>query len=115
MPEMAADYVAVIRGIQPTGPYYLAGWSTGGIFAYAMAVLLRQQGAAVAPLVLFDSPTPAIFRDVDLDDDARFLFDLVNFSNRFAGADMQVSYEALRRRPAKSGCKRPLPRPSGTA
>ncbi|MGA2031843.1 MAG: SDR family NAD(P)-dependent oxidoreductase, partial [Thermoguttaceae bacterium] len=93
--EMAADYMAAIRQAQPQGPYYLAGWSTGGIFAYEMARLLRERGERVE-LVFFDAPLPTIFQDVDLDDDARFLYDLVNFSNYFAGAEMQVSYEALR-------------------
>ena len=28
---MAADYVAAIRGVQPQGPYFLGGWSMGGV------------------------------------------------------------------------------------
>ncbi len=95
MDAMVDDYLAAIRKLQPEGPYHLCGWSTGGIFAYAMAERLLQEDVAVAPLLLFDSPMPSILDNVDLDDDARFLYDLVNFSNRFAGAEMEVSYEAL--------------------
>jgi myxalamid-type polyketide synthase MxaB len=93
---MARDYVLAIRQVQPEGPYYLCGWSTGGIFAYEMARQLRAQGAALGALVFFDTPTPSIFDATDLNDNARFLYDLVNFSNWFAGTNMRVSYELLR-------------------
>ena len=36
MEEMVVDYAAALRELQPTGPYYLAGWSTGGIYAFAL-------------------------------------------------------------------------------
>jgi myxalamid-type polyketide synthase MxaB len=97
--EMAADYLTAIREAQPQGPYHLSGWSTGGIFAYEMARQLQDQNEKVGTLILIDSPTPAVFEDVDLADDARFLCDLVNFSNYFAGAEMAVSYEKLRCQP----------------
>jgi len=93
---MIDDYLAAIRGLRPEGPYYLCGWSTGGIFAYRMAERLLEQKLGLGALVLFDSPMPSIFSHVDLADDARFLYDLVNFSNHFAGAKMEVSYEALK-------------------
>ena len=41
-------------------PIHLAGWSTGGIFALAVAHFLEQDGSDLAPLVLFDTPTPSI-------------------------------------------------------
>ncbi|MFJ1997868.1 non-ribosomal peptide synthetase [Streptomyces asiaticus] len=52
--EMAADYVARIRTVQPTGPYHLLGWSFGGTVAHAMAALLQQQGETVDLLVSLD-------------------------------------------------------------
>jgi myxalamid-type polyketide synthase MxaB len=61
-----------------------------------MAERLLEQKLGLGALVLFDSPMPSIFSHVDLGDDARFLYDLVNFSNHFAGAKMEVSYEALK-------------------
>lgn len=94
--EMAADYLAAIRTVQSKGPYFLVGWSTGGIFAYEMVRQLREQGEEIGELVFIDSPTPAIFNDVDLEDHARFLYDVINFSNYFAGTEMKVSYEKLR-------------------
>ena len=53
--EMAADYVDVIRSVQPTGPYNLLGWSMGGLLAYAMATHLQKAGHDVGTLTLLDS------------------------------------------------------------
>ena len=39
--EMAADYLALIRKIQPAGPYNLLGWSFGGLVAHAIATSFR--------------------------------------------------------------------------
>jgi thioesterase domain-containing protein len=46
-------------------------------------------------LALFDTPFPSICDDVDTEDDARFLCDLLNYANRFAGTDVRFAYEAL--------------------
>ncbi|MFJ8013281.1 amino acid adenylation domain-containing protein [Streptomyces sp. NPDC096339] len=53
--EMAADYVAQIRTVQPTGPYHLLGWSLGGRIAQAMAALFESEGEQVATLALLDA------------------------------------------------------------
>jgi thioesterase domain-containing protein len=53
--EMADDYVAQIRGVQPKGPYHLLGWSFGGAVAHAMAVALAGSGERVALLALLDT------------------------------------------------------------
>jgi amino acid adenylation domain-containing protein len=58
--EIAADYLGHIRKVQPAGPYYLIGWSFGGLVAYAIASLLQQQGDEVALLALLDSYPPVI-------------------------------------------------------
>jgi thioesterase domain-containing protein len=52
--EMAADYIAQIRGVQPAGPYHLLGYSSGAIVAHEIAVQLRAEGEPVAALVLLD-------------------------------------------------------------
>ncbi|MEU1290557.1 amino acid adenylation domain-containing protein [Kitasatospora sp. NPDC005856] len=57
--EMAADYAAQIRTVQPTGPYHLLGWSFGGIPVHEIAVQLRAAGEEVAALVIMDAyPAP---------------------------------------------------------
>ncbi len=53
--DMAACYVGEIRGIQPEGPYYLGGWSFGGVIAFEMARQLEAAGQRVAFLALFDT------------------------------------------------------------
>jgi thioesterase domain-containing protein len=95
MEEMIADYVVALRQLQPHGPYHLAGWSTGGIYAFALAEALERSGDEVGAVVLFDTPLPSICDDVDVEDDARFLCSLVNFANRFAGTSVRVEYEEL--------------------
>jgi NADPH:quinone reductase-like Zn-dependent oxidoreductase/thioesterase domain-containing protein/acyl carrier protein len=95
MDDMIRDYAAALRELQPSGPYYLAGWSAGGIFAFALAEALERDGDEIALLAMFDTPLPSICDELDLEDDARFLCDLVNFANRFSGADVRLNYSEL--------------------
>jgi nonribosomal peptide synthetase DhbF len=53
--DMAADYLSIIRKIQPTGPYNLLGWSFGGLVAHAIATQLQSVGERVSLLALLDS------------------------------------------------------------
>ena len=53
--EMAVDYINQMRRIQPTGPYYLLGWSLGGNVAHAIACELQKRGEEVAMLALLDA------------------------------------------------------------
>jgi len=55
---MAAEYVAALRGVRPSGPYHLGGWSLGGTVAFEMARQLRAAGQEVATLALFDTQAP---------------------------------------------------------
>ncbi|MDE5259811.1 MULTISPECIES: non-ribosomal peptide synthetase [Serratia] len=58
MSDMAASAVALIREVQPQGPYHLAGYSSGGVLAYAIAEQLQSAGEAVAFLGLIDTLRP---------------------------------------------------------
>ena len=53
--EMAAEYLRIIRQIQPEGHYHLIGWSFGGLVAHAMATQLQADGEEIAMLALLDS------------------------------------------------------------
>jgi amino acid adenylation domain-containing protein len=53
--DEAAFYVELMRLAQPTGPYYLAGYSHGGIVAFEAAQQLTAQGERVALLAILDS------------------------------------------------------------
>ena len=52
---MAAHYAQEIRSFQPDGPYYLGGYSLGGVIAYEVAQQLQRDGQRVAFLGLIDS------------------------------------------------------------
>jgi len=95
MEEMVADYAAALRQLRPRGPYYLAGWSTGAIYAFALAQALESVGEEVGLVAMFGAPLPSICHDVDLEDEAHFLCDLVNFANCFTGTKSRVDYDAL--------------------
>ena len=57
---MAESYVADLLQHQPEGPYYLAGYSGGGVVAFHMAQLLKKKGRETALLVLLDSFHPTV-------------------------------------------------------
>lgn len=56
--ELTPPYLAEIRRRQPHGPYYLGGWSAGGICAFDAAQELERCGETVERLILIDSPFP---------------------------------------------------------
>jgi len=53
--DMAAHYVKEILSFQRDGPFYLAGYSMGGLIAFEMARRLHRLGQRVALLALLDS------------------------------------------------------------
>jgi len=56
--DMAARYIREIRTVQPEGPYFLGGFSMGGMVAFEMAQQLISEGQKVAMLALFDTCAP---------------------------------------------------------
>jgi acyl transferase domain-containing protein/thioesterase domain-containing protein len=61
----AAFYIQEMRHHQPTGPYYLAGYSHGGRVVYEMALQLTAAGERVAFVGVLDTwPTEALPRGV---------------------------------------------------
>lgn len=53
--EMAADYINEIKTLQPDGPYFLVGYSFGGLVAYEIARQLVERGEKVGLLALLDT------------------------------------------------------------
>lgn len=53
--QMAADYIQAIQSIQPNGPYFLCGYSFGGLLAYEIARQLAAKNQSIALLVLADT------------------------------------------------------------
>ena len=52
---MAADYLREIKERQPNGPYYLCGYSSGGLVAFEIARRLSESGDEVGLVGLFDT------------------------------------------------------------
>jgi thioesterase domain-containing protein/acyl carrier protein len=90
--EMATEYVAALRTVQPNGPYLLGSWSFGVIVVYEMAQQLRAAGEEIALLAILDQG-PHI-PHAEPDDEAEYLVQL--FQEQL---DLDVEY--LRTLPAE--------------
>jgi amino acid adenylation domain-containing protein len=55
---IAAYYIQAIQALQPRGPYFLGGWSFGGLVAFEMAQQLTQAGEEISLLAILDTPAP---------------------------------------------------------
>ena len=73
---MAADYIESIQSVQRHGPYFLGGWSLGGIIAFEMARQLRQQGESIGLLGVFDAGAMPEDRQADGEEFVQMLMDL---------------------------------------
>jgi thioesterase domain-containing protein len=67
MESIVAEYVSQIRHIQPRGPYFLLGWSSGALIACEIAGALSSKHGEEAEATLLDPPL-AITRETDLVD-----------------------------------------------
>lgn len=56
--DIASKHIDEIKTVQPVGPYYLGGFSFGGLVAFEVAQQLTTRGEEVAFLALFDSTRP---------------------------------------------------------
>ncbi|HEY9604551.1 MAG TPA: amino acid adenylation domain-containing protein [Allocoleopsis sp.] len=55
---IATYYIQAIQTLQPQGPYFLGGWSFGGLVAFEMAQQLTQAGQEIGLLAMLDTPAP---------------------------------------------------------
>ena len=53
--NIAAQYVDEIRSVQPEGPYYLGGYSVGGLIALEIASIFLENEEQVGLLVMIDT------------------------------------------------------------
>jgi thioesterase domain-containing protein len=99
--EMAGCYIEQLRAVQPTGPYRLGGWSTGGTVAYEIARQLVEANETVSFLALFDTSCAYGSQDVitatnetatvlqfiptNVDSDTRTQFERLAHDNDLAG------------------------------
>jgi len=57
--EVASKHIEKIKELQDNGPYYISGWSIGGVIAFEVARQLEKNGDEVKFLGLYDSQFPA--------------------------------------------------------
>ena len=55
---IATCYIQAIQTLQPQGPYYLGGWSFGGLVAFEMAQQLTKAGQEIGLLAILDTIAP---------------------------------------------------------
>jgi thioesterase domain-containing protein len=70
--QLAAFCLDQIRDIQTFGPYYLCGYSFGGLVAYEIATRLIDEGDSAGLVALLDAPNPALLSNLSEADSARF-------------------------------------------
>jgi amino acid adenylation domain-containing protein len=71
--DMAAFYITAVREVQPQGPYFLGGWSFGGLVAFEMAQQLQKAGDRVALLAVLDTLAPIPANQISFWDGCKFL------------------------------------------
>ncbi|KYC39907.1 hypothetical protein WA1_28480 [Scytonema hofmannii PCC 7110] len=59
--DMASRYIEAIKTFQPQGPYFIGGYSFGGIIAFEMAQQLHSQGEKLGTLIMIDSCRPGFW------------------------------------------------------
>lgn len=62
---LASTYIEYVRKLQPTGPYFLCGFSFGGPVAMEMACQLKSSGETISYLAVFDSRAPTCKQSSD--------------------------------------------------
>ncbi|MFY0570585.1 non-ribosomal peptide synthetase [Archangium lansingense] len=94
---MAAAYLEVLRKVQPEGPYFLAGWSMGGLVVFEMARELLRLGQTVELVALIDSWVPTLQPGAGPArlDDTTLLLGFAMELGRIAGHELTLSAEEL--------------------
>jgi thioesterase domain-containing protein/acyl-CoA synthetase (AMP-forming)/AMP-acid ligase II len=77
--HLSAFYIALIKSLQPSGPYYLMGFSFGTILAMDIARSLIENGDEVAELYLLDGFPPMVYQYAYNNTYALFLYNLCSY------------------------------------
>jgi amino acid adenylation domain-containing protein/non-ribosomal peptide synthase protein (TIGR01720 family) len=88
--QMAEDYARMIRALQPSGPYFLVGWSLGGTLAALIAQRLEAEGQSLGLVGLVDPFVPGAARP-EPDDWRRELSQFVAYLVPGASADDSIA------------------------
>jgi amino acid adenylation domain-containing protein len=96
--EVASEFLAELRTVQPKGPYLLGGDCAGGVVALVMAEELLRQGEDVRLLVMFDTHRPTVLRSLALDlyNGWRRVKHIVNVIGQIIGASHPARMQLVR-------------------
>ena len=72
--DIAAHYIEAMREVQPNGPYFIGGWSFGGLVAFEMAQQLVKAGDEVGLLAILDTGAPIAENQPTFWESWKFLF-----------------------------------------
>ncbi|MFN8488409.1 MAG: beta-ketoacyl synthase N-terminal-like domain-containing protein [Caldilineaceae bacterium] len=97
MASLVQHHIQSIKAIQPQGPYFLGGFSSGAEIAFAMVQALEKQGEVVAHLVIIDMnvPTPSQRQKIGAWDEARLLFSMAELYEALFEQKSGISLEVL--------------------
>jgi amino acid adenylation domain-containing protein len=95
--QMASRYVNLVRARFPEGPYFLGGWSMGGVVAFEMARQLTEAGQEVRLLFLIDCAVPRPRRAFGPVEDEESVLAFATDLARTAGRDARAELKRLRR------------------
>lgn len=93
--EMVSSYISVLKEVQPEGPYFLGGYSFGGLIAFEMAQQLLVQGQKIALLAIFDSHPPTHADDVTDDETTLLAVIASEWLRESSGKKVQEIYDEL--------------------
>jgi acyl-CoA synthetase (AMP-forming)/AMP-acid ligase II/thioesterase domain-containing protein len=111
--EIARQAVTSIRALRPLGPYIITGHCYGGVVAFEAAQQLMAEGAQVALLALFDTPTPGYPKIVSAWRNYLRALAGVGRGRKLAGKDIAEHLNALARLALRRTSPRSGPVPAG--
>ncbi|WP_387465803.1 amino acid adenylation domain-containing protein [Photorhabdus sp. RM323S] len=95
MEEQAVRMISLMKAVQPTGPYRISGYSSGGILAYAIVQRLLHAGETVNFLGLIDTPAPHYFGEQPEQPKHQFLTELVRQSGEERSEEVAALYRRI--------------------
>ena len=106
--EMAANYIQALQYIQPKGPYYLGGWSMGGVIAWEIAQQLQKAGQEVALVALIDSYAPSTMSELKSTDEVGFANSLAADLAGLFGTELPITADEIKKMQPEEQLKRIL-------
>ncbi|WP_350304365.1 amino acid adenylation domain-containing protein [Photorhabdus viridis] len=95
MQEQAARMISLMKAVQPTGPYRISGYSSGGILAYAIVQRLLHAGETVNFLGLIDTPAPHYIGEQPMQLKYQFFDELVRQFGEEHTQEMAALYQRI--------------------